>query len=130
MITMKAAKLAGASVALALVAAAPAVAHHSGSMFDRSKPVTVKGVVKDFAWVNPHASIQFVADPGNPEAGKTWVIELTSPGVLTRAGWTKRTVKPGDHIEMVIGPLRTGGPAGALMSVKNLDTGVTIGARG
>jgi hypothetical protein len=37
---------------------------------------------------------------------------MTSPGVLTRSGWTKRSFKPGDKITLEFGPLRTGGPAG------------------
>ncbi len=116
-------RLTAAAVALGLLAmAAPATAHHSASMFDRTKPVTVKGVIKQFNWVNPHCSVIFVADG----TGETWNLESTSPGVLTRSGWTRKSLKPGDHIEAQIGPLRTGGPAGVLIDIKNLDTGVVL----
>jgi hypothetical protein len=35
--------------------AVPALAHHSFAMFDAEKTVTVKGVVREFEWVNPHS---------------------------------------------------------------------------
>ena len=50
------------------------------------------------------------ARPG--EEVKTWRIEMTSPGVLTRSGWTKRSFEPGDKITLEFGPLRSGGTAG------------------
>jgi hypothetical protein len=108
-------------VALGLLAA-PAAAHHSASMYDRSKVVELKGVVKAFNWVNPHCSIIFVAEGG----GETWNVESTSPGVLTRTGWTKRSLNPGDRIAIKVAPLRTGGPAGIAIEVTNLETNLTF----
>src|SRR4051794_35604916 len=43
-------------VCAALLLTAPALAHHSGAMFDRTKEVTIAGTVKDFQWTNPHSS--------------------------------------------------------------------------
>ena len=122
--SLKTFRLAAMGAALALLTgfAVPASAHHSASMFDRTKPITIVGTIKAFNWVNPHCSILVI----DQKTGETWNIESTSPGVLTRNGWTKRSLKPGDHIEMSIGPLRTGGPAGVIIDVKNLDTGVTL----
>ena len=121
--SLKTYRLAAAGVALSLLAlAAPASAHHSASMFDRSKPVVLRGTIKAFNWVNPHCSIIVIDE----KTGETWNIESTSPGVLTRSGWTKRSLKPGDHVEMTVGPIRSGGPAGVSMEVKNLDTGETL----
>ncbi len=123
-VSLKTYRLAATGVALGLLAAAaaPASAHHSASMFDRTKPVIIKGTIKAFNWVNPHCSILVIDE----KTGETWNIESTSPGVLTRNGWTKRSLKPGDHVEMSVGPLRTGGPAGVIIDVKNLDTGETL----
>ena len=117
-------------VGLILAMASPVSAHHSASMFDRTKPKTLKGVVRDFAWTNPHASLTFVADPGTAEAGQIWVVELTSPGSLTRLGWTKRSLQGGDHVEVTLGPLRSGGPAGVMIRAKNLVTGATFAQGG
>jgi Family of unknown function (DUF6152) len=115
---------AAAVMALAAIAAAPpALAHHSGSMYDRTKPIVLTGVVKTFAWTNPHCTLSFVVDPDGPQASEEWVVELTSPGVLTRQGWTRRTLKPGDRVEVQVAPLRDGGQVGSLMKVTLLDTG-------
>src|SRR6185503_11965379 len=40
--------------------AAPVFAHHSFAMFDQDKTVSVKGTVKEFEWVNPHAWIRLM----------------------------------------------------------------------
>ena len=63
---------------------APAGAHHSFAMYDLEHPTTVEGVVREFHWVNPHSSVTLVK--GAPGAAQeVWVIEMTSPGNLTRA---------------------------------------------
>ena len=74
-------------------------AHHGRSNYDVSSNITVKGVVTEFEWENPHALIHFdVTDP----AGKVekWIGETNSPTTLSRQGWTRRTVKAGDAITL------------------------------
>lgn len=110
-----------------LAVTAPVAAHHSATMFDRTKPKALKGVVKDFSWTNPHCTLRFVAAAEAGQPGELWVVEMTSPGVLTRGGWTKRSLNPGDHIDIELAPIRSGGPAGLLIQVKNLTTGATLG---
>src|SRR5205814_5124900 len=72
-------------------------AHHSTTMFDHSKTYTISGTVVELRWVNPHVSLSVdgtLKDSG--EAG-VWVMEMTSPGNLVRAGgWTRSAVKAGD----------------------------------
>jgi hypothetical protein len=94
-----------------LAASAPALAHHSFAMFDFEKTTTLKGVVKELQWTNPHVILWVETTPagGAPEV---WSAELTSPGNLTRNGWTKRTLKPGDKVAVDISPLRDGGKGG------------------
>jgi hypothetical protein len=109
---------------LCLVCAAPAFAHHSAAMFDQSKITSIKGVVKQFDWVNPHCVIWVNADIG----GKTqlWAVELTSPGNLTRSGWTKRSVKPGDKVVIDVNPLHDGNPGGLFKKVTLTDIGKVL----
>jgi len=45
------------------------------------------------------------------------VFEVSSPGVLTRSGWTKRSLQPGDHAVFHYAPLRDGNPGGFLLKV-------------
>jgi len=107
----------GIVVCVALVLAAPAYAHHSGAMYDRSKPNTIKAVVKALNWTNPHVSLVVTPDG----ASETVTVEMSSPAVLTRAGWSKRSFNPGDRIELVYAPLRRGGPSGQFMSAVARD---------
>jgi len=90
-----------------LAVAAPLFAHHGTAAFDTTKTVTVTGVVKEFVFVNPHAQIYFECknDKGEPEP---WQGELTAPTKLSRAGWTKNTLKPGDTITASGNVLKTG----------------------
>jgi Family of unknown function (DUF6152) len=93
---------------------APAMAHHSFAMFDRTKKVTLAGTVKDWQWVNPHSWLQLsVQDP----AGKVteWSIEGRSPNVLERRGWTKAIMAPGDKVTVIVYPLKNGDPGGAFV---------------
>ena len=113
-------------VLAALTVALPVAAHHSFAMFDFSKTMTVKGTVTDFRWTNPHVAllVQLDAQPGaSPEV---WSMELTSPGNLTRGGWTRHSFKPGDRIELVFNPLRDGRHGGAFDKATILATGQVI----
>ncbi len=106
--------------------AAPAVAHHSFAMFDQTRTVTFKGTVKDFQWTNPHVVVWVVAEPKPGAAPDTWTIELTSPGNLTRLGWTRHALKPGDRVDVEINPLRDGQHGGSLKKVTLADTGQVL----
>jgi hypothetical protein len=107
----------------AVAAAWPALSHHSGAVYDRTKLVTLKGDVKAFQWTNPHCVIWIVVKPERGGAAQEWAVETTSPGVLTRSGWTRNSLKPGDHVAVEFNPLRDGSHGGGLNSVTLLDTG-------
>ena len=109
--------------ALALCGAAElALAHHSTSMYDRGSPVTIDAEVVEFRWVNPHSYLTVVEAGAAPAADpRTWSVEMSSPGVLTRSGWTKRTFNPGDKIKLTLGPLRNGDPGGIFLRATLTD---------
>lgn len=108
-------------LASSLAVAAPNApqAHHSFGMFDRSRIVELSGTVREFQWVNPHTWIQLSAT----ENGRTfeWSIEGRSPNVLSRRGWTRSTLRPGDQITATIYPLKDGRRGGAIISVRFSD---------
>ena len=86
------------AAAAALLLATPMFAHHGTAAFDTSKPVTVKGTVTEFVFLNPHCQVYFDVKNEKGEMEK-WQGELTAPNKLARAGWTKKTLQPGDQIE-------------------------------
>jgi hypothetical protein len=106
---------AAALTALALVAA-PAMAHHSGAMFERGKEVVLKGSIKEFGWNNPHSWIRIMV-PDAAGAQTEWTVEMGAPGGLARTGWTKNSLKPGDKVELTVHPLKSGGPGGSFKQV-------------
>jgi Family of unknown function (DUF6152) len=111
----------------AMLAAGPARAHHSFTMFDQSKTVTLHGTVKDFRWTNPHVFIQLLVknDAGTEDE---WSIEMTSPEHLARDGWRPGTLKPGDQVTLVIHPLHSNQKGGQYLSGTG-PNGPLIGAR-
>jgi hypothetical protein len=116
---MRSGKLALMGLAAAAVAAAstPVDAHHSFAMFDNQKDVTLEGTVKEFQWTNPHSWIQLmVKDKSGKEV--EWSIEGGSPNGLTRAGWKRTSIKPGDKATVVIHPLKDGSEGGSLVRVE------------
>jgi hypothetical protein len=105
--------------ALALLAG-PALAHHSGAMFDRKKEAVLNGVIKEFGWNNPHSWIRIMV-PDATGALKEWTVEMGPPSFLARAGWTKNTLKPGDKVELKVYPLYSGAAGGAFKAVTLAD---------
>jgi hypothetical protein len=102
--------------AIAAGFAAPAAqAHHSYAMFDRSKTVTLNGVVKQYQWTNPHSWIQLTV-PNDAGATDEWSIEMGSPFELLRVGWTTTTVKAGDKVSIQIHPVKDGTKGGGFVS--------------
>jgi hypothetical protein len=112
----------------AAAASWPALAHHSAAIYDHARVITLKGEVKAFQWTNPHCVIWFVVKPERGGAPQEWAVESTSPGVLTRSGWTRNSVKPGDHVAVEFYPLRDGSHGGGLKTMTLLDTGQTLTA--
>jgi hypothetical protein len=86
----------------------PVLAHHGRSNYDVTNTATVKGVVTQFDWVNPHALIHLdvTGDDGKTE---NWIAETNSPNTLARQGWTKTTVKVGDEVTLVGHRVKGGG---------------------
>lgn len=92
-------------------------AHHSNAGYDLDHLQSMAGTVKTVNWTNPHITFVVEKDGKGGEAASTWVFEVSSPGVLTRSGWTKRSLKPGDHAVFQYAPLRNNNPGGYLLKV-------------
>ena len=106
--------LASALGILALAAwTSSAEAHHSFSVFDMQTNKELEGDVVEFQWTNPHSFLWI--NVTNADGSKTrWGLEGMSPNFLGRRGWSKNTFEPGDHVKVVIWPLKSGEPGGTL----------------
>ena len=113
------------SCALVVAAASAIAAHHSPVMFDRAVRKTLAGTVVEFAWMNPHASIQLDV-PNGAGGTERWGVELGSPNSMVRNGWRASTLKPGDKVTVVVNPLKSGELGGIFVSITLAD-GRTLG---
>jgi hypothetical protein len=108
--------LTAAALICGLAAAAPASAHHSFAMFEPLRTITLNGTVENVAWANPHIWINILVDsPSGPPV--RWGLEGGSPGTMTRFGWKRNSMKPGDKVVVVVRPLRDGNPAGSIRTI-------------
>jgi len=92
-----------------LLAPAYALAHHGNSAYDETVRVTIKGVVTEFVWTNPHCQLYLDVKDKNGNVVH-WGVETNSPAILGRAGWTRRSFKAGDEVTIVLCPARNGAP--------------------
>jgi len=107
-----------------LAVAYPVAAHHSTTMFDHAKVVSIAGVVKEVHWTNPHVAIYIYGTSAEVKEPTLWLMEMTSPGNLVRAGgWSRTAVKPGDKVTVDFSPLRDGKRGGALKKITIAETG-------
>jgi len=88
-------------------AAAPARAHHGTAGYDMEKIITLTGTVASFDWANPHCLVHIDVKDEKGET-KTWLIELAAPTLMSRAGWSKESLKPGDSVVAETHPARNG----------------------
>jgi hypothetical protein len=90
--------LAGAGL---LLPAWPAWAHHSfAAEYDAKNKIELKGTVTKFEWTNPHAHFYLDVTDANGKV-VNWNLELASPNMMQRNGWTRHSLKEGDRVVVV-----------------------------
>ena len=110
-------RLSGVLVAITMAAGVitSVQAHHSFAIYDQENPVTMSGVVREHRWTNPHAAV--ILTITNEDGSETdWVLDQGPVNMLSRQGWTRDTLKPGDRITVEFSPLHSGQPGGLLGS--------------
>lgn len=103
----------------------PLFAHHGSRVsYNMDKEVTMKGVVTEYQYQNPHIYVMFDVkdDQGNLVH---WGVETYSPIVMENYEWDKHTVKPGDEITVTLWPSKVGSPRGFLAKLVLPDGKVT-----
>ncbi len=110
-------KLTVLSVAIALITASLAEAHHSYAMFDPMQELTLHGTIKAVEWTTPHVWIWIVRE-GDSSKDATYGLETVSPGELVRFfGWQRGVLAVGDKVMVVYAPLRIGRHGGAVRRI-------------
>jgi len=114
-------KLSTGVAAIALLCAAPVLAHHSFSAeYDATQPITLRGALTKMDWVNPHGRLYI--DVTQPD-GKVvnWAIESGSPNSLLRKGLRKSDFPIGSEVVVDGYRARKGTPTAIGTSVKFAD---------
>lgn len=82
---------------------ATAWAHHSRSNFDLDTVLEFQGVITEYSWRNPHTFARVAIQTESGDA-RELLMELNSVSVLSRAGWTRDTLKVGDEVTVYANP--------------------------
>jgi hypothetical protein len=93
--------LAVAPLALALILATAALAHHGWSGYDATKPQTVTGTIKVSGYEHPHGYVRLAP----PE--KEGVVTLAPPSRMENRGLPPATLKTGATATVMGYPSRT-----------------------
>jgi Family of unknown function (DUF6152) len=96
-----------AALVMVTVAASPSFAHHGNAAYD-NRTVTVKGVVTEWKWTNPHSFLKFDA---KDEKGNVvhWIGEWNAPSTLINFGITAKSFKVGDEVTVTMVGMAKGG---------------------
>jgi len=100
-----------------LLLTVPLMAHHgTGGIYDMERPVTLKGRVTMFEFVNPHVLLHFDV-PNTAGQGVNWLGEGPSVINWTRIGWNRNSLKAGDPVTVTLFPAKNGKPAGVVHKI-------------
>jgi hypothetical protein len=86
---------------------APLWAHHGASEYDMTKIVTLRATVTELQFVNPHTLLVFTVKDDSGKVSE-WEGELPSPNLLSRRGWSRSILKPGDQVTVIGAPAKNG----------------------
>ena len=107
--TVKSIRRGVTAAALCLISTG-ASAHHSATMFEQTKQITVEGVVKEFQYSNPHSWLLVDVTDKNGKV-TTWGFEAEGPSTLQRAGIRPSVFPAGTKVTMTGRPMKDGTPA-------------------
>jgi hypothetical protein len=111
----------GVAVLVAIAGAATTgLAHHSATMFEEKKTITVEGVVKEFQYSNPHSWLLVDVTDANGKV-TTWGFEAEGPSTLQRAGIRPSELPVGTKLKITGRPMKDGRPAAIWVEATRAD---------
>ena len=98
----------------------PAFSHHSDVAYQRTSIELKTATIVKVAWINPHG---IVSCDVKDDAGKVtrWTLEMGSPSAMTRVGWDRNSLSPGDAVKIDVNPAKNGTRFGRLLRVTRAD---------
>ena len=109
-----------------LLAAPAAQTHHAfAAEFDADKPLKMTGTVTRVEWQNPHTWF-FIDVEDESGTVSNWGMELASPNLLMRNGWTRSSMKIGDVVSVEGFHAKSGAQIGNARVVTLTATGQTL----
>ena len=92
-----------------LLMSMPGLAHHSMTMFEAEKEITLEGVVREFQYTNPHSWL--LVDVTNEDGTvTTWGFEAEGPGRIRLAGIRMSDFPPGTKLTIIAEIIRVKNP--------------------
>jgi Family of unknown function (DUF6152) len=111
----------GSYVLAVLMAACPAFGQNGFSAnYDSARQLTLKGIVTEIDWVNPHAYFYINAGDAN------WAIEFGNPLDLEKNGWKPTSLRIGDIVSVDAFPARGESDRAFAKSVTLTRTGAKL----
>lgn len=105
---------------LSLVAGSLFAHHGRGATYDGDKEITLTGVVTELAWRNPHVAI-YMDVKGKDGKVVNYAFESSNVSTMSREGWSRNILKPGQEITVTFNPSRAGAPIGIVRKVALAD---------
>lgn len=109
-------RVSAVAIAITLLMATPGYAHHSDAGLDMESVVAFEGRVNKFVWRNPHV---YVLVDVTSEQGDTivWDVQMGPVNIISRRGWRKDTLQPGDNVTVRAHVSKDGRPYGVIASI-------------
>lgn len=88
--------------------------------------LTFDGTVVEYAWRNPHVYVVVDTLDDNGETVQ-WSVQTSSTMTVSRSGWTRDSLVPGDRVTIAAHPAIDGRPYALLESIEK-EGGIPLGA--
>jgi hypothetical protein len=101
-------------------------AHHGRAGYDtQGKGITLRGVVTEYKWINPHVFLNWNVKNDKGETVE-WTGEFSSPTTMISEGMGKNTFKAGDEIIATVIPAKGDVKHGLFLKITRPDGQVVV----